>query len=159
MSYIYTDNTVAYCICFQFKKLRVRLHCVTIATMRRLNDEELPLPMCLSWTEEGVEGLAKNKFVLQENDTGEILVFRSYELSYPIPIPSYLYPICDLSYPIPFDTTQCYTILFNPIRFYSILLDPVLCPAIGYNPCIVVYLYMTSVALSHYKHKEFFDCA
>jgi Ras association domain-containing protein 1 len=38
-----------------------------------LNDEELPLPMCLSWTDEGMEGLAKNKFVLQENDTGEIL--------------------------------------------------------------------------------------
>ncbi|KAK2158040.1 hypothetical protein LSH36_178g03003 [Paralvinella palmiformis] len=43
------------------------------ATMRRLEDDEMPLPLCLCWTKDGVSGLDKRKFVLQENDTGEIM--------------------------------------------------------------------------------------
>ena len=44
--------------------------------MRRLEDDEMPLPLCLCWTKDGVSGLDKRKFVLQENDTGEIMVNR-----------------------------------------------------------------------------------
>ena len=41
------------------------------ATMRRLRDDECPLALCLSWT---ADGLNFHRFVLQENDTGEIMV-------------------------------------------------------------------------------------
>ena len=41
------------------------------AIMRRVADDECPLQLCLSWT---AEGLNNHKFVLQENDTGEIMV-------------------------------------------------------------------------------------
>jgi hypothetical protein len=39
--------------------------------MRRLQDDELPLVLCLSWT---AHGLNQHKFVLQENDVGDIQV-------------------------------------------------------------------------------------
>ena len=42
--------------------------------MRRLGDNELPLPLCLSWADRGSACLENYTFVLQENDTGEILV-------------------------------------------------------------------------------------
>ena len=45
--------------------------------MQRLTDEEKPLPLCLAWTDEGLEGLDKFKFILQENDTGEIMVGKT----------------------------------------------------------------------------------
>jgi len=34
----------------------------------------MPLQLCLSWTDDGVISLDHYQFVLQENDTGEILV-------------------------------------------------------------------------------------
>ena len=40
-------------------------------TMRKLQDMEHPLPLCLSW---GVSGLDLRRYVLQENDTMEIVV-------------------------------------------------------------------------------------
>jgi len=43
-------------------------------TMRRMMEDERPLPLLLCWADEGVRILEYNKFVLQENDTGEILV-------------------------------------------------------------------------------------
>jgi len=42
--------------------------------MRRLADAELPLPLCLHWADAGNEVLNRTGFVLQENDTGEIMV-------------------------------------------------------------------------------------
>ena len=39
--------------------------------MRRLADTERPLELALSWSHHGV---VNKKFVLQENDTGDILV-------------------------------------------------------------------------------------
>ena len=42
--------------------------------MRRMSDVERPLPLCLSW---GADGLHFNRFVLQENDPGEIIVSTS----------------------------------------------------------------------------------
>jgi len=43
--------------------------------MRKLGIYELPLVLCLYWTsQEGSCGLDLNKFVLQENDTGDIIV-------------------------------------------------------------------------------------
>ena len=42
--------------------------------MRRMSEEEQPLMMCLSWADTGAENLDYNKFVLQENDCGEIMV-------------------------------------------------------------------------------------
>ncbi len=39
--------------------------------MRRLPEDERPLPLCLSWSSEGLDA---KRFVLQENDTGEIIV-------------------------------------------------------------------------------------
>lgn len=50
-------------------------------TMRRLMDDETPLTLCLNWTKKGVEGLDCHKFVLQENDTGEIMVITTWKLS------------------------------------------------------------------------------
>jgi Ras association domain-containing protein 1 len=41
--------------------------------MRRLPDSQLPLPLCLSWADRDIEDFHKTSFVLQENDTGEIL--------------------------------------------------------------------------------------
>jgi hypothetical protein len=42
--------------------------------MRRLGDTELPLPLCLSWVEKGGVNYVENySYVLQENDTGEIM--------------------------------------------------------------------------------------
>ena len=34
-------------------------------------EDERPLPLCLSWSSEGLD---TRRFVLQENDTGEIIV-------------------------------------------------------------------------------------
>ena len=34
----------------------------------------MPLQLCLSWTVDDVNSLDHHQFVLQENDTGEILV-------------------------------------------------------------------------------------
>lgn len=42
--------------------------------MRRIGDEELPLQICLGWTDDGIDSLGRNQFVLQDYDTGEILV-------------------------------------------------------------------------------------
>lgn len=42
--------------------------------MRRMAEDEHPLMMCLSWADVGAENLDYNKFVLQENDCGEIMV-------------------------------------------------------------------------------------
>lgn len=47
--------------------------------MRRLPDQEQPLLMALKW---GTEGIENRSFVLQENETGDILVnlnFRFYD--------------------------------------------------------------------------------
>ena len=48
-----------------------------LATMRRMSEDERPLAMCLAWTDEGLENLDYYKFVLQENDSGEIMVCAS----------------------------------------------------------------------------------
>ena len=40
-------------------------------TLHRLADNDQPLVMCLGWT---AEGLNNHKFVLQDNDTEEIMV-------------------------------------------------------------------------------------
>jgi Ras association domain-containing protein 1 len=37
---------------------------------RRLADDEKPLPLCLSWTADGLE---TRRFILQENETGEVM--------------------------------------------------------------------------------------
>ena len=59
--------------------------CAFPGTMRRLEDAEQPLPLCLSWTCDGVEGLDRRKFILQENDTGEIMVrYRHYSRTWQI---------------------------------------------------------------------------
>ena len=51
--------------------------------MRKLVDDELPLPLCLSWSSEDESGLDTHKFILQENDAGEILVsFLLYVFAY-----------------------------------------------------------------------------
>ena len=42
--------------------------------MKRLADTELPLPLCLRWVDAGTDALNRTRFVLQENDTGEIMV-------------------------------------------------------------------------------------
>lgn len=42
--------------------------------MRKMGEEEVPLAICLSWTDGGVDQLDSNMFILQENDTGEIMV-------------------------------------------------------------------------------------
>ena len=44
--------------------------------MKRLADTELPLPLCLRWVDAGTDALNRTRFVLQENDTGEIMVCR-----------------------------------------------------------------------------------
>lgn len=43
------------------------------ATMRRICDDEMPLQICLGWTDENMDNLDRNQFVLQDYDTGEIL--------------------------------------------------------------------------------------
>ncbi len=47
--------------------------------MRRLPEDERPLPLCLSWSSEGLDA---KRFVLQENDTGEIIVSCKQMKSY-----------------------------------------------------------------------------
>ena len=42
--------------------------------MRRLADTETPLPLCLRWADAGTNCLDRTRLILQENDTGEILV-------------------------------------------------------------------------------------
>jgi len=42
--------------------------------MRRLADMERPLPVCLHWADAGTDTLNRTRFVLQENDTGEVMV-------------------------------------------------------------------------------------
>jgi len=44
--------------------------------MRRLSDAERPLPLCLRWADAGSDRLNRTRFILQENDTGEIMVSR-----------------------------------------------------------------------------------
>ena len=39
--------------------------------MRKMCADEQPLPLCLSW---GSHGLATHKFVLHENDSGDVIV-------------------------------------------------------------------------------------
>ena len=51
------------------------------ATMRKVAEDELPLPICLSWCSQP-GALDTHRFVLQENDAGEILVSNGSELSY-----------------------------------------------------------------------------
>jgi len=46
--------------------------------MKRLADTELPLPLCLRWVDAGTDALNRTRFVLQENDTGEIMVCRKH---------------------------------------------------------------------------------
>lgn len=43
-------------------------------TMRRVRDDELPLQICLSWADDSIDKLDCKQFVLQDYDTGEILV-------------------------------------------------------------------------------------
>lgn len=43
-------------------------------------ESELPLDICLSWSDGGIDQLDNNSFVLQENDCGGILV-RNFNLS------------------------------------------------------------------------------
>jgi Ras association domain-containing protein 1 len=43
------------------------------ATMRRMGESETPLPILLHWADAGLQNLECNKFVLQENDAGEII--------------------------------------------------------------------------------------
>jgi len=43
-----------------------------------MSEEEMPLQLCLSWTADDVNSLDHYQFVLQENDTGEILVSMSH---------------------------------------------------------------------------------
>ena len=46
--------------------------------MRRLQDDETPLALCLHWTKtDGYINLDRRQFVLQENDPGEITVSKS----------------------------------------------------------------------------------
>ena len=48
--------------------------------MNRLADTECPLPLCLRWADRGTDALNRTRFVLQENDTGGIMVsHRSIE--------------------------------------------------------------------------------
>lgn len=43
--------------------------------MRRLQEDETPLMLCLYWTRtDGHEKLDRRQFVLQENDPGDIMV-------------------------------------------------------------------------------------
>jgi len=42
--------------------------------MKRLSDTDRPLPLCLHWADVATDSLNRTRFVLQENDTGEILV-------------------------------------------------------------------------------------
>jgi len=44
--------------------------------MKRLADTDRPLPLCLRWADAGIDVLNRTRFVLQENDTGEIMVSR-----------------------------------------------------------------------------------
>jgi len=50
--------------------------------LRRISDDEMPLQLCLSWTVDDVNSLDHYQFVLQENDTGEILVSMAILLNY-----------------------------------------------------------------------------
>ena len=50
--------------------------CNVAVTMRRMMDDEMPLPLCLDWT---AQGLSHHKFILQENDAGEIHVRKLFE--------------------------------------------------------------------------------
>jgi Ras association domain-containing protein 1 len=43
------------------------------AVLRRITAEEIPLQICLLWTIEDVGHLDHHQFVLQENDTGDIM--------------------------------------------------------------------------------------
>lgn len=53
-----------------------------IGAIRQMKDDELPLSVCLSWTDEGgIRSLENNKFILQEVDTGEIeILWKSFNL-------------------------------------------------------------------------------
>jgi Ras association domain-containing protein 1 len=42
-------------------------------TMRRMYEDETPLQICLGWTDDTINNLDNNQFVLQDYDTGEIL--------------------------------------------------------------------------------------
>ena len=39
--------------------------------MRKMSADEQPLPLCLTW---GSDGLATHKFILHENDSGDVIV-------------------------------------------------------------------------------------
>lgn len=53
-----------------------------IGAIRQMKDDELPLSVCLTWTDEGgIRSLENNKFILQEGDTGEIeILWKSFNL-------------------------------------------------------------------------------
>lgn len=42
--------------------------------MKRVADAEKPLRLCLRWTARGIDALNGTRFIVQENDTGEIMV-------------------------------------------------------------------------------------
>ncbi|ESN93393.1 hypothetical protein HELRODRAFT_180922 [Helobdella robusta] len=53
-----------------------------VHTMRKLNENDLPLVLCLHWFYQGAEALDSNKFILQETDAGDIKwdIFSTPEL-------------------------------------------------------------------------------
>ncbi len=63
----------------------------------------MPLPLCLCWTKEGIDGLDKRRFVLQENDTGEIAVctIKTDNLSYIYSVFCRYLSCCTVYYCIP----------------------------------------------------------
>ena len=48
---------------------------VFFSVMRKMCPDEQPLPLCLSW---GSQGLESHKFVLHENDSGDVIVSWSW---------------------------------------------------------------------------------
>lgn len=59
-------------------------YCATdcAGAIRQMKDDEMPLSVCLSWTDEGgIRSLENNKFILQEADTGEIEILVSWRKS------------------------------------------------------------------------------
>lgn len=47
------------------------INCFIAAKLRRLNDKEAPLSVCLEWENEKIP---HSRLVIQENETGEIMV-------------------------------------------------------------------------------------
>ncbi len=70
-----TNANICACPAWQKARFNAFVMGFTAAVMRRMVDDELPLPLCLSWTSSGLE---TRRFVLQENDTGEIIVSAAH---------------------------------------------------------------------------------